>query len=650
MNVVAKKFIVYVALFGIVLVIFPQRLLGDSAGKTARTLKNSSVGCGNGSGGCHGNTTTASLLATINGPGTLQIGQIATYTVVVAGVPGSGGGVNIAVSSGGLNPVSNFLRLDLTNGELTHTAPQTVTTTYTFSYTAPVTAGSVTMYAIAKGGGSFNAWNWAPNKAISITAKPTISRTPPAMPFSATVGGDNPPPQTLQISNSGGGTLNWTASDNQNWLSLTPTSGSSIGGATNNVTVSVNIASLPAGTHSGRITIIDPNATNSPQFTDVTLNLAAPAPSITRNPGNMFFTAVVGSTTPLNQTLQISNGGGGTLNWNVTDNQSWITLNSSSGSSTGEADPVTVTVNPSGLPVGTHTGLITITAAGASNSPQTTSVQLVIIPTPVSTDFLDDFSDGNANGWAPQFSSRWRVNPVNGNNAYCIVSPNRNADEFSYLGTTTWDNFVMELDARAQVNGDYFIMFNARDTTSTVGYQLQFRTFPQTQVNLYGCASSPCSSITRDFVSDGQYHHIRIERKKPSIKVFADNQFVFEHFDSTYTVGYIGLGAFSGLAHFDNIKIAALTSFSDINAVAFTAVNRSAMAWGDYDNDTRLDLLLTGQDLLNTSVARIFRNTGAGFSNVTSAGLRGVKDGAVAWGDYDNDGDLDILLSGDPSN
>ena len=28
------------------------------------------------------------------------------------------------------------------------------------------------------------------------------------------------------------------------------------------------------------------------------------------------------------------------------------------------------------------------------------------------------------------------------------------------------------------------------------------------------------------------------------------------------------------------------------------------------------------------------------------AGLTGVREGSVAWGDYDNDGDLDILLSG----
>src|SRR6185369_13823427 len=43
------------------------------------------------------------------------------------------------------------------------------------------------------------------------------------------------------------------------------------------------------------------------------------------------------------------------------------------------------------------------------------------------------------------------------------------------------------------------------------------------------------------------------------------------------------------------------------------------------------------------------RNTGAGFSTVTASvapGLPGVSSGSMAWGDYDNDGRLDFLLTG----
>jgi predicted nucleotidyltransferase len=86
-------------------------------------------------------------------------------------------------------------------------------------------------------------------------------------------------------------------------------------------------------------------------------------------------------------------------------------------------------------------------------------------------------------------------------------------------------------------------------------------------------------------------------------------------------------------------------TFSDINA-GLTPVLYGAVAWGDYDNDADLDILLTGDTGLLSSVTRIYRNNGdATFTDIV-AGLAGVKNGSVAWGDANNDGDLDILLTG----
>src|SRR5436190_8291368 len=70
------------------------------------------------------------------------------------------------------------------------------------------------------------------------------------------------------------------------------------------------------------------------------------------------------------------------------------------------------------------------------------------------------------------------------------------------------------------------------------------------------------------------------------------------------------------------------------------------VAWGDYDNDGRLDFLLNGSGFI-----QLWRNTGAGFSNVTASvapGLQGVYQSSVTWGDFDNDGRLDFLLTGVP--
>jgi len=95
--------------------------------------------------------------------------------------------------------------------------------------------------------------------------------------------------------------------------------------------------------------------------------------------------------------------------------------------------------------------------------------------------------------------------------------------------------------------------------------------------------------------------------------------------------------------------------FTDINA-GLTGVYYGSIAWGDYDNDGDLDILIAGSsgDQFNPiPISRIYRNdpSGAGQGNRIfidiSAGLNGVYRGSVAWGDYDNDGDLDILLTGD---
>jgi predicted nucleotidyltransferase len=84
--------------------------------------------------------------------------------------------------------------------------------------------------------------------------------------------------------------------------------------------------------------------------------------------------------------------------------------------------------------------------------------------------------------------------------------------------------------------------------------------------------------------------------------------------------------------------------FTDINA-GLPGVDNASLAWGDYDNDDDLDILLTGEDASGIPFSSIYHNDSGVFSNI-NAGLPGIENGSAAWGDYDNDGDLDILLTG----
>jgi hypothetical protein len=83
----------------------------------------------------------------------------------------------------------------------------------------------------------------------------------------------------------------------------------------------------------------------------------------------------------------------------------------------------------------------------------------------------------------------------------------------------------------------------------------------------------------------------------------------------------------------------------DTKAV-LTGVRSGSVAWGDYNSDGKLDILLTGSNA-SGRVGKVYTNNGNGsFSAVTPTGLPAVFNSSVAWGDFNSDGKLDILLSG----
>ena len=120
-----------------------------------------------------------------------------------------------------------------------------------------------------------------------------------------TIQGANVPTQSFTVQNGGDDTINYSITDDADWLSCTPTSGSSTGEA-DTIDVNFSTTSLSAGTYTATITIADPAAINSPATVAVTLEVLAGLP-FTEN-----FDSTDGTSLPEGWTEQVI---GGDTNW-----------------------------------------------------------------------------------------------------------------------------------------------------------------------------------------------------------------------------------------------------------------------------------------------------------------------------------------------
>jgi len=70
----------------------------------------------------------------------------------------------------------------------------------------------------------------------------------------------------------------------------------------------------------------------------------------------------------------------------------------------------------------------------------------------------------------------------------------------------------------------------------------------------------------------------------------------------------------------------------------------NSAGWGDFDNDGDMDLAYSWYSE-STSHSAIYRNDGGTFVDL-ELNMQGLTEGSMEWGDFDNDGDLDLLQTG----
>jgi hypothetical protein len=110
---------------------------------------------------------------------------------------------------------------------------------------------------------------------------PILSVTPASLSFTVKAGAANPSAQTVTIKNTGTGSMNWTASNKQGWLTLGTKSGTLAAGASATISVQPATAALAAGQFADTIAIAATGARNSPASVAVALAVQKAATTTT---------------------------------------------------------------------------------------------------------------------------------------------------------------------------------------------------------------------------------------------------------------------------------------------------------------------------------------------------------------------------------
>jgi PKD repeat protein len=92
-------------------------------------------------------------------------------------------------------------------------------------------------------------------EVYGITPYTQMGLSPSSLLFEGNMGGADPALQGIEISNSGTGTLNWTAETDESWITLSAVSGSTGPASVSTLNAGVDISALSGGDYTGSITI-----------------------------------------------------------------------------------------------------------------------------------------------------------------------------------------------------------------------------------------------------------------------------------------------------------------------------------------------------------------------------------------------------------
>jgi hypothetical protein len=215
---------------------------------------------------------------------------------------------------------------------------------------------------------------------LSVTSLPNISSSPTSLTFQYQTGGAPPPDQTLLVTSDSGNpfvSASSTTSSGGPWLTATGSGNSPF-----QILVSVNPAGLAPGVYSGQVLLSSSSVSNSPYSVPVTFTVSA-TPVLSTDITSLTFGYTLGTPAlPATQQLKVTSNGAIPVSVvpSTSNGVAWLSAVYS-----GTVTPlnVSVSVNPTGLSAGNHTGTISVNSPVAGNSPLLVPVKFTISPQPL---------------------------------------------------------------------------------------------------------------------------------------------------------------------------------------------------------------------------------------------------------------------------
>ncbi|OYV02159.1 MAG: hypothetical protein CFE26_22360, partial [Verrucomicrobiales bacterium VVV1] len=183
----------------------------------------------------------------------------------------------------------------------------------------------------------------------------------------STGGPFTPDTQQYTLQNTGGTSINWTASKTQSWVTLSATSGTLAAGASTSITATLNSSanSLPAGGYNDIVSFTNSSNGGGNTTRNVALSVVGPGSlSVTPAENLVSSGSFGGPFSPSSKQFTLQNTGTTPLNWTATKAATWVTLSSTGGTlDAGTTTTVTATINTNAnsLNAGTYSDTLSFT-------------------------------------------------------------------------------------------------------------------------------------------------------------------------------------------------------------------------------------------------------------------------------------------------